>query len=399
MMPGDTDDWPGWPDDVPEDRASWLPPPSQEWQNAHGWRDGRPPPNGEDHPQASSYRFRLTAFADVELDRTPAYLVRDIIPRDGIVVVWGAPKCGKSFCTLDVVMHVALGRQYRGHRVTQGGVVYIACEGERGLGARIAAWRQSNPLDADAIPFWLITTRLNLPTENCTLISDVRHQIGVESPAAVVIDTLNRSIGGSESADEDMGAYIRAADAIRETFGCAVIIIHHCGLDATRPRGHTSLLGAADAQIAVKRDASGNVVARVEYLKDGASGAEIASRLRVVNLGLDDDGEEITSCIIEPAEAITSHPTTKVPPPSARRALDLLRNAIADHGEDAPASDHIPRHTKAIPTELWRRYCYEGMVTDADTDAAKRQAFGRAAKALQSAGIIGSWSGWVWLVA
>jgi hypothetical protein len=35
----------------------WLPPPPREWQDAHGWKDGRPPPNGEDHQD--------TAYADL----------------------------------------------------------------------------------------------------------------------------------------------------------------------------------------------------------------------------------------------------------------------------------------------------------------------------------------------
>ena len=43
-----------------------------------------------------------------------------------------------------------------------------------------------------------------------------------------------------------MGAYRDAADRLREEFRCAVIIIHHCGIDATRPRGHSSLTGAVD---------------------------------------------------------------------------------------------------------------------------------------------------------
>ena len=65
-----------------------------------------------------------------------------------------------------------------------------------------------------------------------------------------------------------MAAYIRAADAIRETFHCAVIIVHHCGIAANRPRGHTSLSGADDAQIAVERDdASGIITAKVEHMK------------------------------------------------------------------------------------------------------------------------------------
>jgi len=45
---------------------------------------------------------------------------------------------------------------------------------------------------------------------------------------------FNRSIRGSESNDEDMTAYVNAADAIRTAFEGAVIIVHHCGIDGTR---------------------------------------------------------------------------------------------------------------------------------------------------------------------
>jgi RecA-family ATPase len=58
---------------------------------------------------------------------------------------------------------------------------------------------------------------------------------------AVVLDTLNRSLNGSENSDEDMGKYIKATAAIREAFNCAVLVVHHCGVNDSRPRGHTSL--------------------------------------------------------------------------------------------------------------------------------------------------------------
>jgi RecA-family ATPase len=47
--------------------------------------------------------------------------------------------------------------------------------------------------------------------------------------------------------DEDMGRFIKAADTIQRAFGCVVVIIHHCALAGDRPRGHTSLTGAAEA--------------------------------------------------------------------------------------------------------------------------------------------------------
>ena len=70
-----------------------------------------------------------------------------------------------------------------------------------------------------------------------------------KAPALVVIDTLNGSIAGSENDDRDMAGFLEATSRIRDSFGCAVTVVHHCGHEATRPRGHSSLLGAADAQI------------------------------------------------------------------------------------------------------------------------------------------------------
>ena len=75
---------------------------------------------------------------------------------------------------------------------------------------------------------------------------------------AVVLDTLNKSLVGSESKDLDMAAYIRAAEAVRDAFDCVVIIVHHCGWDESRMRGHSSLRGAVDAEMSVTRE--GDVV-------------------------------------------------------------------------------------------------------------------------------------------
>src|SRR5471032_821232 len=182
-------------------------------------------------------RFRLVAFDNITLDTSPAYLVRGIIPREGLVVIWGPPKCGKSFWTFDLVMHAALGWEYRGRRVHRGTIVYIACEGERGLGARTEAFRRQRLSEGGVFPlFHLLSSRLDLVADHRELVDDIRAQLGTHSPAAVVIDTLNRSIAGSESSDQDMGDYVKAADAIREALKCAVLIIHHCGLDDNRPR-------------------------------------------------------------------------------------------------------------------------------------------------------------------
>ena len=167
------------------------------------------------------------------------------------------------------MMHVALGWKYRGRKVRQGAAVYCALEGCAAFKNRIEAFRQAKLADnADEVPFHLMASPMALVADHPALIASIRATLDTVPPAAVVIDTLNRSLAGSESDDRDMAAYVKASDAIRDAFNCAVIIVHHCGHEGTRPRGHSSLMGALDVQIAVKRDTSDNIIATVELMKD-----------------------------------------------------------------------------------------------------------------------------------
>jgi len=72
-----------------------------------------------------------------------------VIPKTGIVIVWGPPKCGKSFWTFDLMMHVALDWMYRGHRVMHGPVVYLAFEGAEGFKDRAEAFRRHHNIDPE----------------------------------------------------------------------------------------------------------------------------------------------------------------------------------------------------------------------------------------------------------
>ena len=170
------------------------------------------------------------------------------------------------------------------------------------LGQKRSGIITSNSKDIDPPPFYLQPVTLDLVRDHPALIQAIRNTLGETKPNYVALDTLNRSLRGSESSDEDMTAYIRAADAIREAFDCVVIIVHHCGIDGSRPRGHTSLTGATDVQLSCKRDKQGNIVIEVEYAKDGPESEQIISKLKVVEVGIDCRGKAISSCVVLPAE-------------------------------------------------------------------------------------------------
>jgi RecA-family ATPase len=170
--------------------------------------------NGLD-AQVQKARFELIPFDKIAFDTVPPYLVKGLVPRVCLSVIWGPPKCGKSFLVFDLLMHVALGWKYRGRRVQQGPVVYCAFEGQAGLRNRVEAFRQRKLAEgADNVPFYLIADAMNLVADHPALIDSVRAALGDTKPIAIALDTLNRSMPGSESSDEDMTAYVKAGDAL-----------------------------------------------------------------------------------------------------------------------------------------------------------------------------------------
>jgi hypothetical protein len=229
---------------------------------------------------------------------------------------------------------------------------------------------------------------------------DIGAQYGDIPIKVITIDTLNRSLVGSESKDEDMTKYLRAAVLLAAQFRCLVMVIHHCGYDESHPRGHTSLRGGADADIAVKKDAAGRVHTIVKNMRDGPEGNQTLSRLVSVNVGVDDNGNPITSCVIEPDGApVSANETSQRPLPAAqRRALELLAAAIDKAGVVPSQCDHIPANTLCVNEGLWREYCYHGQIADSDKPDAKQKAFKRAATALLAANRVGKWGELLWLI-
>ena len=161
-------------------------------------------------------QFKLIPFNDITHSTAINYVVRGLIPREGLVLVYGAPKCGKSFWVMDMTLHVALGWKYRDRKVRQGNVVYIACEGVSGVTARIEAFRQTKLTEnIEPTPFYLIGATLDLIKQHKKLQADIKSAIPDSPIHIIVLDTLNRSLAGDENSSVDMGNYIKALPVIR----------------------------------------------------------------------------------------------------------------------------------------------------------------------------------------
>jgi hypothetical protein len=342
---------------------------------------------------ATPLRFRLIPFDELRPTDEVAYLIKDVLPASGIGIWWGGPKCLKSFLALDASIHISMGWRFRGHRVHQGPVVYCAFEGANGFPKRVEAFRRTHEVHGH-VPFFLMPIHnAKLVRDHQQMIRDIKAQNA--NPVLIVLDTLNRSIDGSESKDEDMSAYLGAADAISQAFGCLVLIIHHCGIAGDRPRGHSSQTGTCDVQGAVTRQGN-DVRLLIEHMKDGPSGAEFVSCMEQVEVGTDQDGDPMTSCALVPVEAPGAGPTIVA---KSKKDItwekSLLRRVLmkvaAKDGVNMRPIEDGP-DVRVIDQELVRAEFYQSMAADGDAETkqgTRRKAFGRAIKNAQQEGKIG----------
>jgi len=192
---------------------------------------------------------------------------------------------------------------------------------------------------------------------------------------------------------------VTSLDRIRDELRCHVLAVHHLGKDASKgSRGHTLLHCAVDTEILVElNEQSGARTATITKQRDGETGASIPFTLRQVELGLNLDGDPVTSCVVEPSDEPATKQRAPTLSPQQAIALQQLTDAINIAGKPAPSCAHIPPQAQCIDIAIWREYCYRGGITSGGEDA-KRKAFNRAVTALLDANRIGHWDPLVWVV-
>jgi hypothetical protein len=208
----------------------------------------------------------------------------------------------------------------------------------------------------------------------------------------VILDTLNRAAPGSDENDSrDMGDIITAAKLLQTEVGGLVVLVHHVGKDKSRGmRGHSSLHAALDAAIEVDRD-NDRREWKVHKAKDGEDGIAHPFRLEVIEIGTDDDGEPLTSCVVFPTDAAT--PRMKLPPKSGNQrivwdALDEPLRKSAHYGQAG-----APPGRPCITLEAAVEHSRGRLVCEPKRQTERAQA---AIRGLVGRGLLEHRDGWLW---
>jgi len=276
-------------------------------------------------------RFTVHSAVDFTAGAPMEWIVRGLLPRAELAVIFGESGSGKSFLALDLCAAVSLGLEWRTRRTQRGRVVYVCAEGARGFKARLRAYSHEHQVELVELPA-VISDAPNLlePKDAAAITHSIVQWADKGGPVdVVVVDTLSATTpGGNENSGEDMGLVLSHCKLLHRKTGALVVLIHHSGKDATRgARGWSGLRAAADAEIEVIRNGDYRS-ATVTKMKDGTDGESFPFKLKVVELGFGPDGEAESSCIVEHVDAQPqSEPTARKVKLGPRETImfDLLK--------------------------------------------------------------------------
>ena len=388
----------------------------------------------------SPFRSRFGAMRWRDAITSPStpyeWLLKNVLPANDVVIVYGATQTGKSYWTFDMAGAVSRGAMWRGLRAEHRGVVYCAFEGGKGFRNRLLAYAETNDL-LDASPDLVLLTRpadlFGDDVDTKALIEEIDHLRGGFSVplGLIVLDTYSAATpGASEIAVEDVSRVKKRIQMLASTFNCCVMVVHHKPKGGGSPRGHGSLTADMETAIDIDwkyrpgvrmptdddimRDEDGRPIrqAVLKKQREGDTGARWEFVLRAVQVGVDKDGDPVTACVVQPpagrgpeASQGPSGPATDrdgsaILKPNMEMAFRGLIEAIKRHGRPAPEGVRAPAGAMVVSLAEWRDE-YERLVSTEDESADElkervKKARDRAIEKLLPWGFIGKDGDYVW---
>jgi len=302
-------------------------------------------------------KFPIIASYQFAQRPPPEWIVKGVLPKADLGVMYGASGSGKSFVAMDLALAIARGAPWRERRVRQARVMYLAAEGGGGVAMRLRAYADHHMLPLDAAPLGVMD---GVPSfmdieDVAEIVDAVRSAGGVD---LIIVDTFAQvTAGANENAGEDMGKALRHARKLREHTGAMILLIHHSGKDVARGgRGWSGIKAACDVELEVLRSEETDVrMLRTTKMKDGRDDLAFGFTLEEVMIGLDADGDPITSMVVVEAETPSleeMRPASKAPlhGPQGRAVLDYL--ATFDLGSEPKAlNDFVLGSAEFLPDD------------------------------------------------
>lgn len=282
---------------------------------ADGFDDLGPEEDAPETPAAPPAK-KTTGFTFQTIDEflnraPPSWIIKGILPRASLGVIYGDSGTGKTFFALDQAMSVALGKDWRGAKTKQGSVAYIVAEGATGFQDRVLAYCRAHDVDRGSLPIRVLAAAPDMmdtkkeSTHGVIALGKALKELG---PLSIIyVDTYARVMtAGNENEAKDTNLVVANCQLLHRLTGAIVVLIHHSGKDGSRgARGSGALRAAADVEYFVSKATARHTV-KITKMKDGEDGKEYCFRLNGVVVGMDEDGDDRSSCVVEHMDDVPS---------------------------------------------------------------------------------------------
>ncbi|WP_441252615.1 AAA family ATPase [Tardiphaga sp. 71_E8_N1_1] len=300
-----------------------------------------------ENPKKFQYALPYKTFDQCNYVLPKTWLVENVIAFGEDSSWYGPPGEGKSGLLLDLAVHVASGRDWRGYKFNPDediipenrGVVYFALERAALTERRMHGYMQRDGLSG--LPIAISRHAIDLLNPNCVEI--IRHtllQFWEDTdviPGLVIIDTWGKAIARGD-ADKEQTQNLAAMhiSQLREVLKGSVSRFHlasigHSGKNlAAGERGSNARQGHVDLEVQVNGGA-----AKITKANDQDGGELTRFEFEKVDVPGDDEGTKPWSTTILAGAMPVAAPRRAVSkPPSGKqaRALDALKLAIAGRG-------------------------------------------------------------------
>lgn len=262
-------------------------------------------------PQGGRF-FRLSQLGTLP---KPVWLVEGLWPSYSVIMVAGPPKSLKSFFALDVMLHMAIGRDWNNHAIPHPTkVLYILGEGKNNLYKRVEVWKLHNKLTPNELALLeenfltsFVMPQVSFHKEVSKLLNDLNNE-GFR-PELVVLDTFARAmVGREENSSKETGEAVAQMDRLREQ-GLTVVFLHHTVKNVSKKgaiyRGSGNLEAAIDTSFDVFRNRDSEELSiKNSNQKDDEEAAPMKFGWKKIFLDLD---QKESSLVLIPITELSIH--------------------------------------------------------------------------------------------
>jgi phage/plasmid primase-like uncharacterized protein/archaellum biogenesis ATPase FlaH len=326
------------------------------------------------------------------------WLMKGIMERGSIGIMFGESGAGKSLFALDWVCCLANGTDWHGFKVREPKkVVYVCGEGGRGIASRVQAIKQKYNTRIKNNAYFSTKSVDLLSAKSVKQITDAVTNFDIV-PDILVFDTLHKSMTGDENSSKDIAVLFAAIAELQDLYGCAVLIVHHSGLaDKMRQRGSSSIKAGVDFEYCITKNNDFELSISCTKMKDCKKMQPMKFVITPTPLEgeqwIDEDDEVATSVYLT-YDGIDTEKSTKL---SARdeAALNALKMAL-NEGGSINTNDKLVvgnENVNMVRVEVFRTY-FDGTCKGKN----KRRDFDLSLDVLKKRKYIGFENNWAWVI-